>query len=78
MPDPDVVLMITEDGPMLYRYTARGAFGGDTWHETEDDAMKAAASEYGEALGGWVAVPESAADAHEYAIAAARGDVADP
>jgi hypothetical protein len=48
MPHPDVVLLEGHaDGPMLYRYTAHGDFGGDTWHETLDDAKRQAVLEYG-------------------------------
>ena len=78
MPFPDVVLLCSDDGPMLYRYTAEGELAGDTWHETEIAARDQAAFEYGEALGPWSAVPDEAADPHEYAIAAARGDTANP
>ena len=73
MPHPDVVLLEGHpDGPMMYRYTAQGEFGGDTWHETLDDAKKQAMFEYGDALGEWMPVPTEASDAHEFAITAAR------
>ena len=57
---------------MLYRYTAQGDFGGDTWHETVDDAKNQAMFEYGDALGEWIAVPDDTSDTHEFAITAVR------
>jgi hypothetical protein len=40
LPAPDVVLMIAgpDPGAMLFRYTATGEFGGDTWHPTMESA----------------------------------------
>jgi hypothetical protein len=57
---------------MLYRYTAHGDFGGDTWHETLDDAKRQAVLEYGDALGDWMPVPDDVSDMEEFAITAAR------
>lgn len=73
MPHPDVVLLVVEpDAAMLYRFTAQGDVGGDTWHETENDAREQAADEYGDALGEWTAIPADAADVFEHAVAAAH------
>lgn len=72
MSDPDVVVLAaTSDGPMLFRYTARGEFAGDTWHESLEDAKAQAEAEYGSALGDWQDVPEGVSDAEAYAIDAA-------
>jgi hypothetical protein len=70
LPMPDVVLLQAGDGPgaMLYRYTARGDFAGDTWHESVAAAKEAALYEYRDSLARWVEVPADAADAHAYAI----------
>jgi hypothetical protein len=70
LPPPDVVLLIAggDPGAMLFRYTAHGEFGGDTWHPSADDASEQAIYEYSDALGEWVDVPEEVNDAHAYAI----------
>ncbi len=63
---PKVVLLLAhEDGPMLYRYTATGAFAGDTWHKSLDDAKGQAEFEYGEALGSWQQIPDKVATGAE-------------
>lgn len=73
LPDADVVLLVAgEDadapGAMLFRYTAYGEVGGDTWHPTESDAREQAAEEYGDALGAWLDVPDDVTDAHAFAV----------
>jgi hypothetical protein len=74
LPEADVLLLIAGNGSgtMLFRYTAHGEFGGDTWHATLAEARDQAEGEYGEALGEWVAVPDEVTDAHAYAIRYAR------
>ena len=70
LPAPDVILLITDDDPgaMLFRYTAHGEFGGDTWHVSADEAREHAIYDYSDALGEWVDVPDKIEDAHTYAI----------
>ena len=70
LPVPDVILVIAgeEPGAMMFRYTAHGDFGGDTWHPTLEGAREQAEFEYEEALGEWVHVPELVEDAHAYAV----------
>jgi len=70
LPVADVLLLVTDDEPgaMLFRYTAHGDFGGDTWHATAGDAREQAESEYGDALGAWTDVPDDVADPHDFAI----------
>jgi hypothetical protein len=70
LPLADVVLVVSDDdgGAMLFRYTAHGEFGGDTWHTTVDEAREQAAYEYGDALVPWIDVPSEVADAHAFAI----------
>ena len=74
LPVADVLLLIAGDdrsgdaGAMLFRYTAHGEFGGDTWHLTVADAQGQAEDEYRDALGAWEEVPADVADAHAYAV----------
>lgn len=70
LPAPDVILLVAgaDPGAMLFRYTAHGEFGGDTWHASVDSAREQAAYEYDDALGEWVGVPEEVEDAHAYAV----------
>jgi hypothetical protein len=70
LPVADVILLISdhEPGAMLFRYTAHGEFGGDTWHPSVDDAQDQAAYEYGDALDRWIPVPDDVSDAHAYAV----------
>ena len=70
LPIADVVLVVADTGAgaMLFRYTAHGEFGGDTWHATVDDAREQAVYEYGESLGEWVEVGDDVQDAHVFAV----------
>jgi hypothetical protein len=70
LPMADVVLLVADDGPsaMVFRYTAHGDFGGDTFHASVADAKAATEAEYDEALLPWEDVPDDVRDAHSYAI----------
>ena len=73
LPEADGVLLTASDagddpGAMLFRYTAYGEVGGDTWHASISDAREQAAEEYGDALGPWEEVPDEVADAHAFAV----------
>lgn len=70
LPAADVLLLIAGGDPdaMLFRYTAYGELGGDSWHLTVADAKEQAGDEYGEALLPWEEVPDEVTDAHVYAI----------
>ena len=70
LPLADVVIVVADADPgaMLFRYTAHGEFGGDTWHPTVDEAQEQAIYEYGDALLEWLAVPDDVTDSHAYAI----------
>ena len=70
LPVADVVILVADDDPgaMLFRYTAYGEFGGDTWHLTVEEAQESAIYEYGEALQSWLEVPAEVTDAHEHAV----------
>ena len=70
LPEADVVLLIADEDPgaMLFRYSAFGEVGGDTWHLSVDDAREQAAEEYGDALGAWIDVPDDITDSHFFAV----------
>lgn len=70
LPVADVVLVVPDDdgGAMLFRYTAHGDFGGDTWHANFAEAQEQAAYEYGDALIAWLEVPSEITDAHAFAV----------
>lgn len=70
LPTADVILLVAgpDPGAMLFRYTARGEFGGDTWHPSLDSAREQVEFEYEDAVGEWVHVPKHVDDAHAYAI----------
>ena len=75
LPVADVVLLVIDREPgatMLFRYTAHGDFGGDTFHTSSDEALEQATFEYGEALGSWIDVPDDISDAHAFAVAYAH------
>jgi hypothetical protein len=75
LPDPDVLVLIRdESGWYLDRYTAQGEFGGDSWHESRDDAVIAAVKEHGPALGDWVPMPATCGDPVQCAISTAQRD----
>ncbi len=70
LPSPDV-LVIEQEGEgsvFLYRMTRTGEPGGDTWHQSIDDARHQAEYEYGEVLGEWRAIPNNVTDAREFAV----------
>jgi hypothetical protein len=70
LPDADVLLLIAGGEPdaMVFRYTAFGELGGDSWHLSVADAKEHVAAEYGAALLPWESVPDEVVDAHAYAI----------
>ena len=70
LPPADVLLLVAGADPdaMLFRYTAFGELGGDSWHLSVDDARAQADDEYGDALLPWEPVPDEVTDAHAYAI----------
>ena len=71
LPTADVLLLVADDdgpGAMVFRYTAHGELGGDTWHVSVDDALEQADFEYGDAVLGWEDVPADVADAHDFAV----------
>lgn len=72
LPPADVLLLVEGDaespGAMLFRYTAHGEIGGDTWHPSAADAREQAGEEYPGALGEWMDVPDDVVDAHAFAV----------
>jgi hypothetical protein len=57
--EPATRLEIVEsaDGVMLLRYSAEGAFVGDTWHSSIDDAKQQATFEFEVGPNDWSADP---------------------
>jgi hypothetical protein len=54
LPRPDfLVIEETSEGFFLYRYTRHQDFGGDTWHQSLEEAQEQAAFEFGSSLLGW-------------------------
>lgn len=73
LPDADVLLLVADgEGAMLFRYTAYGELGGDTWHASVVLAEAQAVFEYGDALLPWNEVPADIIDAHAYAVQCAN------
>ena len=70
LPLADVLLIVgdSDGSAMLFRYTAHGDFGGDTWHASVADAKAQAVFEYGDALAEWIDVPRDIVDAHDFAV----------
>jgi len=70
LPVADVVLLVVgkEEGAVLFRYTAHGDFAGDTFHSNAEEALDQAASEYDDALGQWLTVPDEITDPHAFAV----------
>jgi hypothetical protein len=70
LPSPAIVLMEpdADNGVTLLRLAANGAFAGDTWHETEEDARHQAEYEFGAALGTWTEIPDDVEDAEAFAV----------
>jgi hypothetical protein len=69
LPRPQVLVIEEKpDGIFLFRYTADGRFGGDTWHQDLAEAREQAEYEYEGALGAWREVPADVRDAHAFAL----------
>jgi hypothetical protein len=72
LPSPDVLVIEqeSEGSVFLYRMTRTGEPGGDTWHQSIEDAKHQAEYEYGGLLGEWRPVPDTIADARAFAVEA--------
>ena len=75
LPGPVVLVIEVESkgNVFLYRMTRSGEPGGDTWHQSVDDAKHQAKYEYGDVLGEWQAIPVDVIDAREYAVKVVSG-----
>ena len=63
MPWPRVLAIVErEDGVFLDRYGEGGEIGGDTWHQSIDDAKDQAANEYAGLVSEWIEVPPGTHD----------------
>jgi hypothetical protein len=72
LPSPDVLVIEEEceGNVFLYRMTRSGEAGGDTWHQSINDAKHQAEYEYGDVLGEWKVVPDDVLDARDFAVKA--------
>jgi hypothetical protein len=61
-----VTIELMTEGFFLFRYAQDGAFSGDTWHRSVEEAKDQANHEYGKALGEWLEIPDDAADGVEW------------
>jgi hypothetical protein len=59
---------VEDDGVFLYRFAADGAFAGDTWHQTIEEAQEQATFEFGHAISDWVAIPPDEKDVVAFAL----------
>lgn len=72
LPRPTVVLIDeTDDGIYLIRLADDGAFCGDTWHLTSEEARGQAEFEFA-SLSAWRDVPGDVSDPKAYALRSAR------
>jgi hypothetical protein len=69
MPEPVVLLIDHEpDGWYLIGHAADGAFSGDTWHRSLEEAQDQAASKYGIQRLDWRAMPDDVTDPISHAL----------
>jgi hypothetical protein len=61
---------VEDDGVFLYRFAADGAFAGDTWHQTVEEAQEQATFEFASAISNWIAIPPDEEDAVAFALKA--------
>jgi hypothetical protein len=70
MPWPRVlVIRQSKGGVFLDRYTEEGESGGDTWHQSIEEAREQALAEYNGSVGPWRDVPAEMDDADLIAFA---------
>lgn len=78
MPTPTVLVLDVREPSSVYllRYAHDGGFGGDTWHQSAEDAKNQAVYEYGDAVGPWTAIPAEIDDPVAFALkqSASGGD----
>lgn len=73
LPWPQVLLIEQKDGGfLLFRIAKKGAYAGDTWHQSLEEAKQQAEFEYGELLGEWEAVPENVEDVIQFSLKQAK------
>lgn len=68
------IITLNSEGVFLDRFNEDGSSGGDTWHESVEDAKAQALAEYNGTLLPWVVIPSALGDeaAIEYALARAK------
>jgi hypothetical protein len=64
------VLIIEEEseGFLLLRYSERGQYAGDTWHDELEAAKAQAEFEYPNSIGEWLTVPAEITDCVAFAL----------
>ena len=63
-----VIINETSEGYFLIRYDINGAFCGDTWHMSWEDAIGQARYEYGDLISDWINMPSNVEDPIQYAL----------
>lgn len=71
LPWPKVIIVETnpDAGVTLLRLALGGAFAGDTWHPSVEEAKEQASYEFGASLGEWQEIPQDVSNAGDYALA---------
>lgn len=68
-PIPKFLIIETKsEGVFLTRYSDKGEFAGDTWHQNIEEAKDQAKLEYGQALEDWKEAAVDSGDAIEYIL----------
>lgn len=63
-----VILEQTPEGYFLYRYTGEGKFGGDTWHQSVEEAKAQTGFEFPLTVTQWSEISADVADLIEFGI----------
>lgn len=71
MPLPDALLLLEgeQGSAFLDGITGAGAWSGDDWFPNVEEALAAAAEEYGTALSSWRELPVDVTSPYEYVLA---------
>jgi hypothetical protein len=74
LPHAVIVFMVPDgDAVFLIRHASDGAFAGDTWHPTIEEAIEQAALEFALDRDAWQVVPPSVTDLEGFARAVIAG-----
>jgi hypothetical protein len=64
-----------DEGHFLFRFASDGSDGGDTWHQSLEQALEQAAFEFGLTEDAWKPIP-TGLDPTRYVQSCARGELA--